>query len=586
MLSFFAKIFSLLQNQAKKIPLLILFFIILSLLEFIGIGLIGPYVAIITGTDSNIKFHIIIFNYLGMSLDESNQIAVLSFLLFSVFLIKSVLAIFINYKVTKFSQDVTSRLRSFLMFSYQNLSYKEFLKKNSADYIYNIQELSNRFANNVVFSLLRATGELITSIMILILLILQDPIVLLCFLSLGATLIIIWVKYFKKKLTDLGILADRSAEKIVKSVNESMNGFKEIRILNKENYFYNILSSGAKQYAVSFTILQTILNSARYLFEIIVISFIIILVISSNYYNLINQNDLFSTLSIFGVAAIRFIPAANIITNSINSIRFNLSAVSSLYVNINVIREYQFKANKNSNDSYMGEFESLELKNISFHHDNTKTTTLKNISLKIKANDTIGFIGPSGSGKTTLVDLLLGLHRPSDGEIYFNSKLLKENHINWKSQVAYLPQDVFMMDATIAENITIKNKDEISKRDIKKIQEAVKKSKLTNLVQNLPNGIDTKIGERGLRISGGQKQRLALARALYHNRNILVLDEATSALDKKTEDEIIDEIYNLKENLTIIIITHRLSTLKNCDIIYRINNGNLVESNKVNEIVD
>ena len=198
----------------------------------------------------------------------------------------------------------------------------------------------------------------------------------------------------------------------------------------------------------------------------------------------------------------------------------------------------------------------------------------KNISLSIKNGESVGLIGASGAGKTTLVDILLGLLQPQEGDILFNNRSLNETLALWRAQVAYLPQEIFLIDNTLLSNVALGVLDDSIDRE--KVMNALKKACLEELVDNLPKGIDTMIGERGVRLSGGQKQRVALARAFYHGRNVLVLDEATSSLDHETEKEIIEEIRYFKGEKTMIIIAHRLTTVQHCDRIYVLENGEII----------
>ena len=216
----------------------------------------------------------------------------------------------------------------------------------------------------------------------------------------------------------------------------------------------------------------------------------------------------------------------------------------------------------------------MTLKDVCFSYPKTKQHALNGISLDIHANDSIGLIGSSGSGKTTLVDMLLGLLEPKSGEILFNGRPLNSCLDNLRSQVAYLPQEVFLIDDTLRKNVALGIED--SEIDNKKINRALKQARLSELVNIMPQGVDTMLGERGARLSGGQRQRIALARAFYHGRSILVMDESTSALDSETESEIIKEIKQLKGHITIIVIAHRLATVEHCDRIYRLEMGEIV----------
>ena len=206
-----------------------------------------------------------------------------------------------------------------------------------------------------------------------------------------------------------------------------------------------------------------------------------------------------------------------------------------------------------------------------------------NLSIDLHAGESIGLIGTSGSGKTTIVDILLGLLAPTGGSVIYNGDPLQNNLPSWRSQVAYIPQNIFLLDDTLRANIAIGLKEDI---DEKKVEKAIKQAQLNDLLQQLPKGLDTVLGERGLRLSGGQRQRVALARAFYFDRDVLIMDEATSALDNETEKEIIEEIRRLKGKKTMIVIAHRLTTVKHCDCIYRLENGKVVDKGTYSEVVN
>ena len=218
-----------------------------------------------------------------------------------------------------------------------------------------------------------------------------------------------------------------------------------------------------------------------------------------------------------------------------------------------------------------------------FFYPDSKNNALENISLEIHAGESIGFIGPSGSGKTTLLDALLGLFEPQKGVIEYNSRNIKNNLKEWQSQIAYIPQEIFLIHGSLRHNVALGiNEEDI---DDNRLNESLRQARLSDMVENLPEGVNTILGERGIRFSGGQRQRVALARAFYHGRNILVMDEATSALDSETEKEIVSEIERLKGNKTMIVIAHRLTTLKHCDRIYKLQDGKIVNMGSYSEII-
>jgi ABC-type bacteriocin/lantibiotic exporter with double-glycine peptidase domain len=272
------------------------------------------------------------------------------------------------------------------------------------------------------------------------------------------------------------------------------------------------------------------------------------------------------------------------LSGSLARIRFERDAISRLYSELSKFEQTTVNDSEAISTSTQNPFHNLILDKVSFRYPDTTQDALKEITLEIRTGESIGLIGISGSGKTTLVDLLLGLVDPYEGEITYNGRQMNKSLNEWRSHVAYLPQQVFLIDNTLRQNVALGyDKDEI---DDLKIHEALRKARLSDLVKQLPRGIDTMLGERGVRLSGGQRQRVALARAFYHERNILVMDESTSALDQETENEIIAEIQQLKGEKTMIVIAHRLTTVQNCDRIYRLDQGRIVEQGSPEEILN
>ena len=362
----------------------------------------------------------------------------------------------------------------------------------------------------------------------------------------------------------------------MRGVNEAINGFKEIRVLGKEKYFYEKVSDMSMKYADTYTKSLVLTTSSRYILELILIVFIVTMVILTIFTN----RDLLMmvpTLTVFGLASLRLMPAANTFSNGLAQMRFGYDATNiifnDLYDNKKIVESKTLlKRNK--------DFESLELANVSFSYG--EKNVFNNVSLSISKGSSIGIIGATGSGKTTLINLILGLITLTSGSIILNKRITKDNLNPLEGISGYIPQHIFLVDDTIKKNIALGlSDDEI---DSDKVIDAIRLARLFDFVDGLPNGLDTIIGEHGNRLSGGQRQRLSLARAFYFNRQLLIMDEATSALDSLTEQEIASEIKALKGQVTTIIVAHRYTTLKECDHIYEIKDGELIYRGKYNDI--
>ena len=278
-------------------------------------------------------------------------------------------------------------------------------------------------------------------------------------------------------------------------------------------------------------------------------------------------------ISVFAVAAFRLLPSFNRITEYIGNIMYEKSAINSVYADLKEVDELNAMKKEADGEQRAITFDrAIDIQNLSFAYPGTDKYVLKNLNLCIEKKSSVAFIGQSGAGKTTLADIIMGLLEPSEGNVYVDGNSIYDNLRGWHKVIGYIPQTIYLMDDTIRNNIAFGlEKDEI---DEKKLEHAVEQAQLTELIAGLEEGLDTQIGEMGIRLSGGQRQRIGIARALYHNPEILVLDEATSALDNETEKAVMDAIEALHGKMTLIIIAHRLSTIKNCDYVYEIGNGN------------
>jgi len=427
------------------------------------------------------------------------------------------------------------------------------------------------------------TSISIVSVVVLIFLAWTDIYTLTLLVILIGSYAIIYNKIFRERLKEYGYLNNKHNVRMVQGINEAVDGLKEIRILGKEKYFYNIMRNGAKNSA-NISAKSSIINTLpSYTTEFLMILFVVLIVMIST---LLGQDPqlVIPILSMFGVAAVRLIPSANFIMSGFSQINFTRDAIDILYDDLINLKPLALKESSESTQNLFN-FNLFELKNIKFTYQYGEDPSIDNISLVVKEGEAIGFIGASGSGKTTLIDIILGLLKADKGEIILNGRALtsEEDLYNWRSQIAYLPQEIFLIDDTLEQNIALGvEKGEINK---KQIRNALKQAKLLDFIEQLPLGVKTIIGERGIRLSGGQRQRVALARAFYHQRNILVMDEATSALDNETEREIIDEIKRLKGDMTMIIVAHRYSTIEHCDLIYKIDKGKIIEAGSFNDMI-
>ncbi len=577
------QIFHLLDEDKKRIPFLIFVFLVLAILDLVGIGLIAPYIAIVADVDTASVALDKITEIFSLSRDRNLLLHTLSYVLLSIFIIKTIFAIWINKSIIQFSENQQARLKSFLMQAYQSLPYTEYISRNSSEYIYSIQQLTSQYSGQVVLPLLRTVSDGMVALFILTLLAFQNIFALTLLVFLLGLMIVLNDVFFRDSLKIYGEKINNASAITIQGVREGMDGLKEIRILGKEQYFYQMVHKNAKEQAFFGTKALTLSMIPKYMLELTMISFVVLFVLTT----LLLENNietLLPTLSVFGVASLRLFPAANTLIQSLIQIRYSRDSVSRLYNDQYKLKQFSGKEDHPASTQIPKQFQVLKLDRASFTYPQSEFKALNEISLEIKAGESIGLIGPSGSGKTTLVDMLLGLLEPQQGSIQYNGEEVKTALQQWRSQAAYIPQQVFLIDDTLRHNVAfgIVN-DEI---DNDRLQESLRQSKLIEVVNQLPQGIETVLGERGVRLSGGQRQRVALARAFYHGRDVLVMDEATSALDDQTEQEIVKEINQFKGKKTMIVIAHRLTTLKHCDRIYKLESGRVTAVGSYKELIE
>ncbi len=575
MKAYFSKIFTLLFEDKKKIPILAILFLATSFLDAFSIALLLPFMQILTNFDSFYESYQSLLSYFQLS-KKDQIIQFLGIMLILIFAIKALSSILVNWAILKISFERQAKIKKQLINKYLNMQYQNYIEQNSARYIQVIQSLSIQFIK-VLQGFLRLISDGLIFISILFVLAFVEGPLLLYLGIIMLMLIFIYDRFFRTRLEEQSKNITDSSVEVTKIVTESINGLKEIKILGKQQFFEEILKINADIYAKNNIYADLIRTQPKHIVELV---FVLIFTLSILFYPPLQDNfqNAIPTLGVFLFAAIRLIPILNQMLSSVNTLRVGQYPTSLLYEDMTTEQELEQNSIQNS---IAESFEELTLENLSFSYKNNDKYQLLDINFNIKKNMSIGLYGQSGSGKTTLVDVMLGLLRVKKGKIILNGEELNDQH-RFRKMVAYIPQDIFIINDSVKKNITLTDNDTNIDQDL--LLESINKSKLTEVIEDLESGIETNIGERGIKLSGGQKQRIAIARALYHKREFLVMDEATSALDNETEKEIIEEIKKLKGKITMVVIAHRLSTLKYCDEVYEVSNGRMVKRS-INDIL-
>ena len=563
-------------NYKQKNQLLWLFILILISvsLELFSISLLVPLVYLLIDPSFVNNFEIINQIFPEMSSDQYFMIG-LSIFVF-VFFIKSVFLSILQFANLRITHDISLELTSRLFNNYLNQDYIFHVKNNTAKLLRNVISEAHHFADIISQSIIILT-EILVVVLISLLVFYLEPRGFVF-----STFIIIitfglYYFYFKKKVTRWGYERQTNDLNRIKSIQQGLSAIKEIKIYNLEDNFASIQYNSNKATLLAQMKAKFMQFVSRPIFEASAVLslaiFLLILFLSMDEGK--NINDILPILVLLSGSLFRLLPAISSINVKIHHIKYIIPSMHAVYEEMQNINKFFARSNFKSIDFT----NKLILKDLTFSYEIDKPLILDKLNLSINKNEIIGIVGLSGAGKSTLVDLMLGLIRPIKGQILLDQFDVQSDIKNYQNILAYVPQNVYLIDDTIKNNI-IFGKD-ISKYEDKFLKEIIEKVQLSKFIDNLDRGIETEVGERGIKISGGERQRIAIARALYRKPKILFFDEASSSLDNDTEDKLINSIKALKGELTIVMVAHRLSSLKICDKIYEIKNKNINDYIKI-----
>lgn len=579
------KNFKVLCTDKNFKALVILFFglILAAFIELIGIGSIPVFVMLITDIDL-LKSKLSNFINLDVisGINSNDLVFYGAICLTLIFFVKNVYLALILYFQGVVYKNLRIDVEAKLFSLYINVYYGFHLQNNPAILLRNINSETSQ-AISVIQSFVGLFRELLVLIVIFALLFFADPLISSAVFLFLSIFVVIFYLFTNKKILKNAKIIQFTRGEIVKHINQSFGAIKEVTILNKESYLYNIFKKNINIFEKAHLLNYFLSTLPRLFLEVIVISSIIIITTILIFLDraIINMIPL---LSLLVIASIRLMPSFNTISTSLARIRdfspsYNLVVREILKLEKENIIEKKRKIIEEINFS-----KELKFNNLSFKYEKADTVSVDNINLSIKAGSKIGIIGNSGAGKSTLVDLLLGLLKPTVGSIETDGVDIYKNIHAWQNLTGYVPQDIYLLDDTIKKNIAFGIADDFF--DSKKFERAIQISQLQDFVKNLSLGVDTVVGNRGVRISGGQRQRIGIARALYNNQKILILDEATNSLDLENEKNIIDNIFSFDKSKTLILVAHRHETVKKCDEVLLMNKGKLIDKGKYDYLND
>ena len=564
----------LFETQEKKKLLKLVFLMLIGMsLELFGVGLIFPALKLLTDNEFLSK------TYNFFNIDElDTKILLLSivstFIIFFGF--KNLFLWMVLKKYSSFLAQYEANLQFRLFKGYLNKSVSYFKEKNSSNIIINIKEISSFFSAVYLNSLLNLLVEIILQSSILFLLFYFSwQSTLIIFILFGSLSIAIF-SYNKKKLEDLGKLRNELSQSQLLNVQQGIGGIKEIKLLGREAFFLNNFEKNTNTLADANIKNAIISGSPKLIIEFFAVCSVSVIIFLFLFLGK-SLIEILPVLGLFLVAAYKMVPSFNKILLMMNRIKFSTDMVDKIIVLANEFNLDELNQIKNEKLEKISFKKEIVLKDIFFKYPNRQNMVLENVNLLIKKNSFIGISGESGSGKSTLIDIIMGIVKPNKGSIEVDGLSIDDSIKDWQKQLGYVSQNIYLLPDTIKNNIAFGIPEDQIDDDL--VNEVIKKTSLKKFVDSLELGINTFIGEGGALISGGQKQRIGIARALYNQPKILIFDEATNALDLEIEKQILNEISLLKNEFTLIFITHKESSIKYCDQKYLINNKNISKIN-------
>jgi ABC-type multidrug transport system fused ATPase/permease subunit len=545
-----------------------------TLLETLSVGLLIPVLSVLTSTSSNIKFP---FGTLHTDLDRSTIIWIVVIGVLIVYVLKNVFLAVSVWIQRGFLTRLTARFGSQILKSYILQPFSFHLKKNSSTLIRNTQDASVLVAGGIEPLLTLVSEGLIAAALFLVLIVVEP----LGTIVVVATLVLATMLFHRisdSKLQRWGTLRQFEKGKIIQTIQQSLGAVKDIQVLNRENWFISEHNRHQEQDGRLLRKIITIQSLPRLWLEVMAIGgltgLIGVMLSSGN-----EASEIVPVVGLFAATAFRVLPSINKIVGSKQQLKVSRAAIETIYSDLHL-------PTRNVSTAHAAQlsFENIEVVDLVFSYEGIDAPVLSDVNVRVQSGEAVGFVGQSGSGKSTLIDIMLGLLEAKSGSVKINSRDINDVKQSWQQQIGYIPQAIFLMDDSLRRNIAIGIAD--SDIDEVAVREALKSAQLEDFVASLPEGLDTVVGERGVRLSGGQRQRIGIARALYHRPSVLVLDEATSSLDTETEHGVMQAVRALQGDKTVLIVAHRLSTVEYCDRLYRLDVGRIVDEGKFEEVMN
>lgn len=579
------KLFSLITPyQRKRFYKLQILVVIMSFMEIIGVTSIIPFMALV-GDPSQLKQDTIIAKaYLSSGIaSEQEFLFLLGLFVLGMLFVSSVISMLTIWRLAIFGSQIGIELADTLYIHYLKQDWLFHSAGSSAQLTKKVSQEALRVSRGLVMPLMSINSRFLFIIFMSSSILFYDPGVAIVGLSIFVFAYIVLYKFVRQRLHNNGIAISEAHEDRFRLMNEGFGGIKDVLLLGRDNDFINRFTKSGKAFASSQGSTETLVHVPRYLMELIAFGSMITLLL----YLIVNhEGDLgmiLPIISVYALATFKLMPALQQIYMNIGNIKANISAFESIQLDLENSIKADLKASTPKN-GFLYPAEKISLENITFTYPGKVEPALEKINISISAKNIIGIVGPSGAGKSTLIDIMLGLVIPQQGNLKVDDSIItSENNRLWQNSIGYVAQSIFLSEGTILQNVAFGIPEEHV--DLDKVKSALKLACLNEFIESLDEGIYTRVGERGVQLSGGQRQRVGIARALYHQAEVLIFDEATSSLDGITEKMIMESIDQLSGKKTIIMIAHRLKTIKNCDKIFFLANGRVIDEGSYQELI-
>ena len=586
MLKVIKQLFSLLTDkQLKQFYILQVLVVVMAFTELLGIASIAPFMALV-GDISILETNTVfaeIYQFSGLK-NPTDFLFYSGFFVLIMLTVSTIVSMFTIWKLSIFGARIGTEIADLLYTYYMQQSWQFHASSSSAQLTKQVSTEAARISIGIMQPLVQMNAKIVLAAFISISIVIYDPLIAILGLVIFSLAYFLLYSLVREKLAVNGDKLSEISTERFRLMNEGFGGIKDVLLLDRSHDFIESFQNSGKVFARAQGTNIAISQVPRYFIELIAFGAMISLVLLLIKLHAGNLGEVLPILAVYALAAFKLLPALQQIYSSVSQIKGNIAAFEAVKEDLERAFNNQKPINSGSSPIPIYLRKSIVLKDIEFSYPGKHRVAINGVNMNIPVNSVIGLVGSSGSGKSTLIDLLLGLLTPQQGSLYIDdTRITATNKRAWQDLLGFVPQSIFLSEGTIAENIAFG----IPKKDIalNKVNRALILANLSELVAQLPDGINTKVGERGVQLSGGQRQRIGIARALYHEAEVLVFDEATSALDGITEKIVMDAIHEFSGQKTIIMIAHRLKTVEKCDLIYFMEQGKIIDYGTYQELV-